>query len=270
MATPATTGGPSHAAREARRRRILERGSDRLALITGQIQSLPPDPEPDQSRPSTCSPGQIPAPDLSQHEDAASTEESGKERLQQHAVSDNTVEPPPPRDSQNGDNIQSRSMAVHDIKEESPQISSSSSMQRPAQDHQRSLFTTGKIRSSIAASENIRMSCSVAAALLVIASYMGFPITGFLNTFKPVYLLLLTNITIVLGWVILGAQGMELTTGRRRRAPTADGNALADQLGEALELGLLMHKIFGALFMDFSIYAVVLVFGLSLAQKLGW
>lgn len=27
--------------REARRRRILERGSDRLALITGQIQSLP-------------------------------------------------------------------------------------------------------------------------------------------------------------------------------------------------------------------------------------
>ena len=28
-------------ARESRRRRILERGSERLALITGQIQSLP-------------------------------------------------------------------------------------------------------------------------------------------------------------------------------------------------------------------------------------
>ena len=27
--------------REARRRKIMERGSDRLALITGQIQSLP-------------------------------------------------------------------------------------------------------------------------------------------------------------------------------------------------------------------------------------
>lgn len=55
------------ASREARRRRILERGSDRLALITGRIQtlpssssspypsSLPSDPDPQHPLPSGSS-----------------------------------------------------------------------------------------------------------------------------------------------------------------------------------------------------------------------
>ncbi|CAH2077170.1 unnamed protein product [Thlaspi arvense] len=33
--------------REARRRKILERGSDRLAFITGQINGVPPPPSSD-------------------------------------------------------------------------------------------------------------------------------------------------------------------------------------------------------------------------------
>lgn len=37
-------------AREARRRKILERGSDRLAFITGEIKSVPPTPPSSQSR----------------------------------------------------------------------------------------------------------------------------------------------------------------------------------------------------------------------------
>lgn len=197
--------------------------------------------------------------DFSQHEDAASNpmlpnEEPGEERV----ASDETVEPLP-RASQNGGNISS---------------GFPSSMQNPALDHQseqtqRSLFTAGQIRSSIAASENTRMSCSVATAVLVIASCMGFPVAGII-ILRPVYLLLLTNITIVLGRAILGERGKESRTGRRRSAPTVGGNGLADQLGKALELGLLMQKIIGALFMDFSIYAVVLVSGLSLVRKSGW
>lgn len=43
--------------REARRRRILERGSDRLALITGQIHSLPSSSEsPPESNDSSSQP----------------------------------------------------------------------------------------------------------------------------------------------------------------------------------------------------------------------
>jgi hypothetical protein len=37
-------------AREARRRKILERGSDRLAFITGEIKSIPPTSPSSQSR----------------------------------------------------------------------------------------------------------------------------------------------------------------------------------------------------------------------------
>lgn len=260
MASAVTTRGSTHTAREARRRRILERGSDRLALITGQIQSFPPDPDPYQSRASA---GQSPALDFSQHEDTASNpmlpnEESAKERV----APDETVEPLP-HTSQNGGNISSGSVS---------QIPSS--MQKPALDPQheqtqRSLFTAGQIRSAIAASENTRMSCSVVTAVLVIASCMGFPVAGII-ILRPVYLLLLTNISIVLGLAILGERGKELRTGRRRSAPTVGGNGLVDQLGKALELGLLMHKIIGALFMDFSIYAAVLVSGLSLVRKSGW
>lgn len=36
----------SYEAREGRRRRLAERGNDRMALITGQISSLPPPPPP--------------------------------------------------------------------------------------------------------------------------------------------------------------------------------------------------------------------------------
>ncbi|KAG6437756.1 hypothetical protein SASPL_102684 [Salvia splendens] len=113
------------------------------------------------------------------------------------------------------------------------------------------LFTPDQIRSAVAASENTRMFCSIAAAVLVIASFVGVPIVGLLGIilFRPFYLLLLTNITVVLGRLIVGS--------RSRRRSNAGRNDLADQLGRALELGLLMKKIVGAVSMDFSIYAVV-------------
>lgn len=171
-----------------------------------------------------------------------------------------------------------RSVALNDTEEELSLISSS--RQSPAQDHQReqshrNSLTTGQICSAVAASENIRMCCSVAAAILVISSYIGFPNLGLSNIggiiiFRPLYLLLLTNISIVVGRVILVTRGAELRTGRMSSVPTVGGNALVDQMGKALESGLLLQNIFGALFMDFSIYAVVLISGLSLVRRFGW
>ncbi|KAK4422290.1 hypothetical protein Salat_1811300 [Sesamum alatum] len=266
MAALAPTGGTTHATREARRRRIVDRGSDRLALITGRIHSLPPQP-----------PTQTPA-DIAQHDDVASASplpnhESVREPSQHHTQGE-TVEPLP-QNSEKSRSITPKAVAQLGPKEEFSQISSS--IQTPAQDHQReqrhrTLPTAGQVYAAIAASEKIRMCCSIAAAMLVILSYIGFPVLGFGITrniiiSRPLYLLLLTNISIVLARVMLGAQGGAQL---RRSVPNFGGNTLVDQLGKALESVLLLQNIFGALLMDFGIYAVVLICGLSVVQKLGW
>lgn len=160
--------------------------------------------------------------------------------------------------------------------EESSRVSSS--MQSHAQVHQHEQrsgsnhfpLTPGQIRSAIAGSENIRLCCSVAAAILVILSYIGSPFLGFsyirgIMTFRPVYLLLVTNISIVMGRVILGAQGVE-----SRRKSIVGGNSSVDQLAKALDLASLLQNIVRAWFMDFSVYTVVLVSGLSLLRGFVW
>ncbi|CAA0821333.1 Unknown protein [Striga hermonthica] len=272
MATVAATGG----SKEARRRRIIERGADRLALITGRIQSLPPDPDTDQSRPPVTPSAQIPS-DAVKLENALSDSPplpNLEEPSQLHTLVENKE--PLPENSTKGKNIMSSPVALE--KEETSEISQeqsqlSSSTQRTqvdqAEPSQRNPFTAAHISSAITASENIRMCCSVAAAILVILSYVKFPILGGdiirnIVTFKPLYLLLLTNISIVLAWLILGIQSSGLKTGRATSAPKFGGNDMVDRLGEVLEKGLLMQKILEAMFMDFGIYAVVLVCGLSL------
>ncbi|KAL2236070.1 uncharacterized protein LOC105169799 isoform X1 [Sesamum indicum] len=278
MAAVAATGGSSsHATREARRRRIVERGSERLALITGRIQSLPPDPpttRPTQtpSDSSAASAYYSDLADIAQHEDVASgsplpDRESVRE-LSQHHTQDETVEPLL-QNNEKGRSITPRAVTPLGPEEETP-----------AQDHQReqrhlNLLTAGQVYSAIAASEKFRICSSIVAAVLVILSYIGFPVLGFGITrniimSRPVYLLLLTNISIVLARVILGAQGAELRMGQKRSVPNFGGNTLVDQLGKALESALLLQNIFGALLMDFGIYTVVVICGLSVVQKLGW
>ncbi|KAL8504120.1 hypothetical protein ACS0TY_022741 [Phlomoides rotata] len=282
MATVAATGGSSNSSREARRRRIIERGSDRLALITGRIQSLPPDPEPDlgQSHSSTFSPVQTPA-ESAQHEDVAlisSLPNQESSREQQHLL-DEIIEPLLDNSNKGGGRITSRTVTLHDTKEESSR--NLSSTQSPAQDHQHeqrsqshhNILTPGQIRSAIAGSENIRLCCSVAAAILVILLYVGFPILGFryirgIMMLRPVYLLLVTNISIVISRVLLGAQGVELR--RKSSSCIIGGNSSIDQLTKALDLASLFQNIVRAWFMDFSIYTVVLVSGLSLVRGFGW
>lgn len=64
-------------------------------------------------------------------------------------------------------------------------------------------MTPNQITSAIAASEKSRHRCSVAVALLVVLSHLGFPLLGCNFTrsviiSRPLYLDLLTNVTPVL------------------------------------------------------------------------
>ncbi|KAL6544288.1 hypothetical protein OROGR_010785 [Orobanche gracilis] len=169
----------------------------------------------------------------------------------------------------NGEAVSSRPLASLGVESEEQSQISSPPMQIE-RTHGNS-FTASRISKAITSSESIRTYCSVAAAILVILSYIKIPILGCrivrsVLISKPLFLLLLTNISIVL---VLGIQGPELRTGHAS-VPKFSGNVLVDQMGKALESGLLLQKILEAVFIDFAIYAVVLVCGLSLARILGW
>ncbi|CAA2963942.1 Zinc finger FYVE domain-containing 26 isoform 1 [Olea europaea subsp. europaea] len=180
--------------------------------------------------------------------------------------------------SDNDGNVgSSRAAVLLGNEEESFQVSSS--IQTPVTDSglrqpsRQNLRTANEIRTAISASENTRICCSIAAAILVLLSYTGFPFLGWgifrsIICFRPLYLLLITNISIVVARLLLERKGSEER--QTSSVPSVGGDGMIDQVSKALELGLLMQKIVGALFMDCSIYAVVLVCGLSTAQRLGW
>ncbi|XP_051129663.1 uncharacterized protein LOC127250427 [Andrographis paniculata] len=293
MATIAATGTGSQSGREARRRRILERGSDRLALITGRIQSLSQDSE--QSRNLASVPPQTLAdtPQLENNvipDSASMNHEPGKKPSQFETV-DETENPLQPNlencknilsgeallgvtkelsqiSSQTHDgnrhrDITSRAVALLGIEKELSQIASST--KSLSQGHSSSQNTARRLQSAIAATENIRICSSAAAAILVLLSCAGFPIPGrSVVLFRPLYLLLATNVSIVYArYTTRGTDSIAQPMSRSQRWASAFG------AGRAIGVGLLFQCILTALFMDFGIYAILLICGLSLVHRLG-
>lgn len=144
------------------------------------------------------------------------------------------------------------------------------------QTHHRKIFTPNQISSAVAASEITRICCSLAAAFFVFLSYIGPPILGSyliknVVLFRPLYLLLVTNISIVLAHLLLEKQKGVISSGKEADSSSLIAAfGLAGQLGKALEVGLVLQHVVGALFVDCSVYSIVVICLLSLAQKLGW
>ncbi|KAF6169604.1 hypothetical protein GIB67_003972 [Kingdonia uniflora] len=265
--------------RDARRRRIVERGSDRLALITGKIQSLP------QSQRSHHS-HTVSSPSLllnDQHLASFNSDPQTKVTLvgeddasnialQKHetGIDTRSIEPQLRKCETRTDIIRPSSPDTSSKAQPSPFLSelqnvpNSTVSQLPlgrraeSPHHYPNIFTASQISSSISASENIRILCSITIALLVVLSHFSIP-NGIkrIITYRPVHLVLLTDITLVLARLLLWKQVA-------RRAVSEDASGWADGLGKALETGLVFYKAISAAFMDCSIYAVVVICGLSL------
>ncbi|XP_057478216.1 uncharacterized protein LOC130765731 [Actinidia eriantha] len=281
--------------RDARRRRIVDRGADRLALITGRFQTLPSSSSPLESHHShadSC------PPSISHHHDLGSHEgedKSSSSLLLQHESASESVEINA-NDSQSKKKqpflhksetstgaLRGTPMEIYDTLQ-SPQAVSTvqDSPISPPGTHDRlepqvrrcKFFTPNQISSAIAATERTRIYCTLAAAILVVLSYGGFPILGSsiirnLVFFKPLYLVLLTNVSIVLARLLLKEQrGLERVEQEANNVSSVGGYDLAEQAGKALELGLALQNVMGAAFMDFSVYAILVICGLSLAHKL--
>ncbi|CAH8326498.1 unnamed protein product [Eruca vesicaria subsp. sativa] len=280
--------------REARRRKILERGSDRLAFITGQINDVPPPPSPSPSsdptsltqshlRTSDSSPETItPRDHIPTDRETAFT--SHQENISEASKLDDM------------DRIihQSRADSLQPLKYTETLAEASASDPRdtrvqpsPAVPSVVDLgasqaftplvsfvntITPKHVGAAVDASEYARMFSSLLIALLVVLSHLvlshlGFSSLGSIVSFRPVFLLLLTDATIVMGRVLLTHHG-DPSSASRRENSVMSGQGIADQVGNALEMVMMMKKIMNAVSMDFSLYAVFLICGLLFTQNI--
>lgn len=169
--------------------------------------------------------------------------------------------------------VQSPLVSSIDQNSSASTLGSEQHLQQQVQRHR--FFTPNQISSAIAASENIRLLSSATVALIVILSYLGFPLLGTyiiksIISFRPLYLLLLTNVTAVLAQLLFGKQRGFQRAARDENETTQlnGGYGWAEQVSRTLETGLVMQKAFDAVFMDCSVYAVTVICGLSLAHLL--
>ncbi|CAE6163576.1 unnamed protein product [Arabidopsis arenosa] len=272
--------------REARRRKILERGSDRLAFITGQINGAPPPPPPSDSTSSLSqshlqsSPDTIPPRDqILKAQEIAFT--SHQENISDTAMLDNAdhiihqsraelLQPQRHTETLSAASASyPRDTTIH------PSLTTSSVQNPSVVDLGASqafipvvsfvnAITPKHIGAAIDASEYARMFTALAIALVVILSHLGFSSLGNIVSFRPVFLLLLTDATIVLGRVLLSHHGDSSSAS----GTVMSEQGMMDQVGNALEMVMMMKKIMDALLMDFSLYAVILICGLLVTQSI--
>lgn len=118
-------------------------------------------------------------------------------------------------------------------------------------------FTPHEITQAISATEYNRFLASMVVAFLVVLSNWGLDIGGTITRVlvgtRPLLFLIITNITIVLTLL------MENKDPNARGRPAGSNLGSADSLGQMLEIGLLLQKALGALLMDFSVCAVIMI-----------
>lgn len=133
------------------------------------------------------------------------------------------------------------------------------------------LFTSRGINSCIIACESTRVISAVIIAFLVVLSYVDFPLFGrnivkseSVVASRPLYILLLTDVTIVLARLYLEKRRDSDDAEEERIVPREDHGHNWEKAEKILERGLVAYQIVRAIFIDCSVYAVVVICGLSL------
>lgn len=129
------------------------------------------------------------------------------------------------------------------------------------------LITAKEINSCIVASESNRIFCSIIIALSVVLSNISLPhnIIKSKSTIasRPLYILLLTDVTIVLVRLLEKRRHIEKVEEEKKLGPQEDEQNWAGAV-KILEMGLAIYQTIRAIFIDFSFYTVVVICGLSL------
>lgn len=132
-------------------------------------------------------------------------------------------------------------------------------------------FSSKRINSCIIASQRSRVICSLIIASLVLISYIDYPLLGInivssesIIASRPLYIVLLTDVTIVLVRLFRerGNHGSEESE-RERMVSKEDGDNWVGAV-KLLERGLTVYQAVRGIFIDCSVYLVVVICALSL------
>ncbi|KAG6513219.1 uncharacterized protein LOC121969285 [Zingiber officinale] len=274
-------------ARESRRRRILERGSDRLAFISGQARSVPGSTSASGDPHTSVGPltevhatndhlsGQNGS--NNDHKNASGMAELGgnsvrsNERPKAYKVLASDMTKNDDGATEPGRNDQVKTLQTErDTMTPNTSVFESSSQQvayptvSTMQVKKQMPFSSKQVSRGISASENKRLLCAVIIALLVIMSNRGYTLGGGVANsiliFRPLFLAILTDITIIL-WLLMTTQHKaekekeKVRTGR-------DESGSTNTVGDAVDALLAFQKAATAIFMDCSICAIIIICGL--------
>ncbi|XP_007024130.2 PREDICTED: uncharacterized protein LOC18595909 [Theobroma cacao] len=142
-------------------------------------------------------------------------------------------------------------------------------LQKPCR-NQPNFFSSNRLNSCIIASERTRSFCALLIALFVLLSYIDYPLLGMnivrsesIVASRPLYIILLTDLTVVLGQMFLDKKGDSEEAENKKAGSQNNRQSWAGAV-KLLERGLVAYQTIRALFIDCSIYAVVVICGLSL------
>lgn len=135
------------------------------------------------------------------------------------------------------------------------------------------IFTSKGLNSCIIASENTRIYCALVIGFLVVLSYIDYPLFGMnivrsesVVASRPVYILLLTDVTIVLArlFYLEKQRGFMEAEEETKVAQAQDDGENWEGAVKVLERGLVVYQAIRGFFIDCSVYIVVVVCGVSL------
>ncbi|PKA50964.1 hypothetical protein AXF42_Ash007620 [Apostasia shenzhenica] len=276
-------------AREARRRRLAERKTDRLAFITGQSRTLDQPSPLDVVSPTFASRECIIAsetPESPLGEDTVTTlskrsigresvlssdtstiDESVSENMnpQEHTREHgNRVELNEINDSKLQDDITGKLFTTAILPK--PAGHDGSATAHAISNRFYTIFTSKEISHSIISTANIRLLCAFVVALLVVLQHKGFMVGGkiMINviSFRPLLLVLLTNLATVFGRVLMN-QGRYSRHEEGTRKGTQEEEGWSNGTEMVVKIGLVLQKALGAAFMDCSVCAVIMICGIQ-------
>lgn len=268
----------SQAAR--RRKKILERGSDRMTFITHRIQSLDdrsPDPDSSSSAARFSRTQSVPVSVT----EADRFSECGSDEISRlpfnYGLTDGV------RDRMNSlqvieatakgeeDSVAPFYSEVKEPTADDPRISKASNktlmFPKFVCNQLSSYFTPKDINSCVISSENTRLFCSIMMAILVVIAYANLPQhvvrSKSITASRPLYVLLVTDFIIVILQQCFTKQNATKVEVEKPESRQEDGSNW-DEAVRVLEWGLVLYQTVRAIFIDCSFFTVIVVCGFSL------